>query len=67
MRAQFSDPLNIELGRRSLRAYQDFPQRPGADIRLDTVGYLFLLSTDQQAADFEDGVDSRTAWASPAA
>lgn len=53
VRAQFSDPLNIELGNRSLRAYQDFPHRPGADIRLDTVGYLFLLTSERQAADFE--------------
>jgi sarcosine oxidase subunit beta len=56
VRAQFSDPLNIELGNRSLRAFQDFPDRPGADIGLDTVGYLFLLTTEQQAADFEAGV-----------
>ncbi|MFG2501124.1 NAD(P)/FAD-dependent oxidoreductase [Streptomyces sp. NPDC048441] len=56
VRAQFSDPLNIELGNRSLRAYQDFPHRPGADIRLDTVGYLFLLTTEQQAAEFENSI-----------
>lgn len=56
VRAQFSDPLNIELGSRSLRAFQDFPHRPGADIRLDSVGYLFLLTTDRQAADFEASV-----------
>ncbi|WP_281289681.1 NAD(P)/FAD-dependent oxidoreductase [Streptomyces piniterrae] len=56
VRAQFSDPLNIELGSRSLRAFQDFPQRPGADIRLDNVGYLFLLTTDEQAAEFENSV-----------
>ncbi|WP_338897074.1 FAD-binding oxidoreductase [Streptomyces sp. TG1A-60] len=57
VRAQFSDPLNIELGSRSLRAFQDFPHRPGADIRLDSVGYLFLLTTDRQAADFETCVE----------
>ncbi|MGW9431318.1 NAD(P)/FAD-dependent oxidoreductase, partial [Streptomyces decoyicus] len=56
VRAQFSDPLNIELGSRSLRAWQDFGQRPGADIRLDSVGYLFALTSDQQAADFEIAV-----------
>ncbi|MFJ6749496.1 MULTISPECIES: NAD(P)/FAD-dependent oxidoreductase [unclassified Streptomyces] len=65
VRAQFSDPLNIELGRRSLRAYQDFPQRPGAGIRLDTVGYLFLLSTDQQTADFETGIDIQNSLGVP--
>jgi sarcosine oxidase, subunit beta len=56
VRAQFSDPLNIELGSRSLRAYQDFPHRPGADIRLDTVGYLFLLTSERHAAHFETSV-----------
>ncbi|MBZ4018083.1 NAD(P)/FAD-dependent oxidoreductase [Streptomyces purpurogeneiscleroticus] len=56
IRAHFSDPLNIELGSRSLRAYQDFPRRPGANIRLDNVGYLFLLTTDEQAAGFENSV-----------
>ncbi|MFI6357580.1 NAD(P)/FAD-dependent oxidoreductase [Streptomyces sp. NPDC050743] len=57
VRAQFSDPLNIELGNRSLRAYRDFPHRPGADIRLDTVGYLFLLDSDRQVSDFAAGVE----------
>ncbi|TGA96252.1 FAD-binding oxidoreductase [Streptomyces sp. MZ04] len=56
VRAHFSDPLNIELGRRSLRAFQDFPHRPGADIRLDTVGYLFLLTSEAQATEFADSV-----------
>ncbi|MGP3987220.1 NAD(P)/FAD-dependent oxidoreductase [Streptomyces sp. 3N207] len=56
VRAQFSDPLNIELGRRSLHAYQNFAARPGADIRLDTVGYLFLLTSEDQAADFATSV-----------
>ncbi|MGW2718682.1 NAD(P)/FAD-dependent oxidoreductase [Streptomyces sp. NPDC001492] len=65
VRAQFSDPLNIELGSRSLRAYENFPHRPGADIRLDTVGYLFLLTTDRQAADFEDGVRAQNALGVP--
>lgn len=56
VRAQFSDPLNIALGSRSLRAWQNFGQRPGADIRLAEVGYLFLLTSAEQAADFETGV-----------
>lgn len=56
MRAQFSDPLNIEIGARSLRAYQDFARRPGADIDLRQVGYLFLLAEQQQAAAFESAV-----------
>ncbi|MGW7071038.1 NAD(P)/FAD-dependent oxidoreductase [Streptomyces sp. NPDC054855] len=54
VRAHFSDPLNIELGQRSLRAYHDFPHRPGADIRLDTVGYLFLLTGERQVSEFTE-------------
>nr|WP_276147189.1 FAD-binding oxidoreductase [Streptomyces sporangiiformans] len=71
VRAQFSDPLNIELGSRSLRAFENFPLRPGADIRLDSVGYLFLLTSDRQAADFEisvriqNGLDVPTRMISP--
>ncbi|MET9972296.1 FAD-binding oxidoreductase [Streptomyces sp. NPDC006356] len=56
VRAQFSDPLNIELGSRSLRAYGEFPHRPGADIGLDTVGYLFLLDAEEQVSAFEAAV-----------
>jgi sarcosine oxidase subunit beta len=56
VRAQFSDPLNIELSSRSLHAYQDFRNRPGTDIRLDSVGYLFLLTSAEQAANFETSV-----------
>ncbi|MEU8034284.1 FAD-binding oxidoreductase, partial [Streptomyces sp. NPDC049099] len=65
VRAQFSDPLNIELGDRSLRAYREFPRRPGADIRLDTVGYLFLLDSEEQATDFEAGVELQNSLAVP--
>lgn len=65
VRAHFSDPLNIELGSRSLRAYQDFPHRPGADIRLDTVGYLFLLTTDEQATGFEESVRTQNTLGVP--
>ncbi|MFE9388537.1 NAD(P)/FAD-dependent oxidoreductase [Streptomyces sp. NPDC006784] len=56
VRAQFSDPLNIELGRRSLDAYRCFGDRPGADIRFAPVGYLFLLDSAEQEADFATGV-----------
>lgn len=56
VRAQFSDPLNIELGARSLRAFRDFPQRPGREIGLDDVGYLFLLTTEEQVSAFEASV-----------
>lgn len=67
VRAQFSDRINIELGARSLRAFAEFGQRPGQEIDLHRVGYLFLLSTPEDVASFEAdvrlqnelGVDSR--------
>ncbi|MET9668849.1 FAD-binding oxidoreductase [Streptomyces sp. NPDC006475] len=56
IRAQFSDPLNIGLGQRSLEAWRQFATRPGADIGLRTVGYLFLLGTGEEVATFERAV-----------
>ena len=38
MRAQFSDPVNIELGQRSLRAYERFADELGQEIDLHQVG-----------------------------
>ena len=43
VRAQFSDPLNIAIGLRSIEAFERFAERPGAEIDLHQVGYLFLL------------------------
>ncbi|TDD83258.1 FAD-binding oxidoreductase [Saccharopolyspora karakumensis] len=56
VRAQFSDPVNIELGHRSLRAFEDFARRPGGDIDLKQQGYLFLLSDPADVAAFEASV-----------
>ncbi|MEU8874609.1 FAD-binding oxidoreductase [Streptomyces javensis] len=65
VRAQFSDPLNIEMGSRSLRAYREFRHRPGADIRLDSVGYLFLLDSARQTSDFEAAVQLQNSLGVP--
>ncbi len=56
VRAQFADRLNIELGARSLEAFGRFAERPGQEIDLRRVGYLFLLCTTQQVAAFERDV-----------
>lgn len=42
VRAQFSDAVNVELGARSLLAFERFAERPGGEIDLHQVGYLFL-------------------------
>jgi sarcosine oxidase subunit beta len=52
----FSDPVNITLGARSLETFRDFPARFGQEIDFAAVGYLFLLSTPEAVAAFEDAV-----------
>jgi glycine/D-amino acid oxidase-like deaminating enzyme len=55
-RAQFSDPLNIAIGLRSIDAFTRFGERPGAQIDLHQVGYLFLLDREADVASFEASV-----------
>jgi sarcosine oxidase, subunit beta len=55
-RAQFSDPLNIAIGLRSIEAFMRFDERPGAEIDLHQVGYLFLLDREEDVASFEESV-----------
>ena len=55
-RAQFSDPLNIAIGLRSIEAFTRFGERPGAEIDLHQVGYLFLLDREDDVAGFEASV-----------
>ncbi len=67
VRAQFSDPANVDLGLRSLELFEDFARRPGRTIGLEQHGYLFVLPTDDDVALFREsvamqnarGVDSR--------
>jgi sarcosine oxidase, subunit beta len=61
VRAQFSDHINIELGARSLEAFTRFGQRPGQEIDLHQVGYLFLLSTPEDVEGFERDVKLQNA------
>ncbi len=53
VRATFSDPANIALGKRSLDAYGRFGERFGVDIGLRKVGYLFLCRNEQEVLDCE--------------
>jgi len=56
VRAQFSDALNIALGARGLEAFERFGERPGGDIDLAQVGYLFCLTTPDDVTAFEGAV-----------
>ncbi|HMJ97311.1 MAG TPA: FAD-binding oxidoreductase [Thermoleophilaceae bacterium] len=57
VRAMFSDELNVRIGMRSLEAWGAFGERPGAEIDLRRVGYLFLLSSADELAQFEHSVE----------
>jgi sarcosine oxidase, subunit beta len=56
VRAQFSDPVNVTLGARSLETFRNFSVLFGQEIDLHQVGYLFLLSTPESVAAFEANV-----------
>ncbi len=56
VRAQFSDMINIMLAQRSLAAFADFGRRPGWEIGLQRVGYLFVLTREQDVETFQRSV-----------
>jgi len=56
IRTQFSDPLNIAIGLRSVEAFSHFAVRPGGEIDFLQVGYLFLLDRPEDVAVFEQSV-----------
>lgn len=56
VRAQFSDAVNIRLGAHSLLAYERFSARPGGDIDLRQVGYLFLHTEPEALAVAQEAV-----------
>jgi sarcosine oxidase subunit beta len=57
VRAMFSDDLNVRIGLRSLEAWGAFGERPGWEIDLHRVGYLFLLDAEADVKEFERGVE----------
>jgi sarcosine oxidase, subunit beta len=65
VRANFSDELNIALGARSLEAFARFGRRPGQEIDLHRVGYLFLLETDDQVELFRESTRLQNAVGQP--
>ena len=56
VRANFSDELNISLGKRSLELFAEFPQRPGQEIDLHRSGYLFILTRPEDVELFSASV-----------
>src|SRR6201987_4716672 len=62
VRTQFSDALNIEIAKRSLAAFRDFGRRPGWEIELKQVGYLFALAHESDVEEFERSVALQTLY-----
>ncbi len=65
VRAQFSDALNIQIAHRSLAAFRDFARRPGWEIDLRQVGYLFVLASESDVAVFEQNVALQNEYGVP--
>ena len=65
VRAMFSDAVNIELGKRSLEAFARFGQRPGQEIDLERVGYLFLLDRPEHVRTMTEAVELQNALGVP--
>ncbi|HYR94941.1 MAG TPA: FAD-binding oxidoreductase [Methylomirabilota bacterium] len=59
VRLQFSTEINVRLSQRSLPHWERFEEEMGVDLEFHQVGYLFLISTDRDAAAFER---SLTLW-----
>lgn len=53
VRANFSDPLNVALGLRSLETFERFAADFDQEIDLHQPGYLFLLDNEQDRVRFE--------------
>jgi sarcosine oxidase subunit beta len=65
VRAQFSDALNIQIAQRSLAAFRAFGRRPGWEIDLEQVGYLFVLARTSDVDVFERNVALQNAYGVP--
>jgi sarcosine oxidase, subunit beta len=57
VRTQFSDELNIRIALRSIEAFMRFAERPGGEIDLHQVGYLFALTTPEQVDAFTASIE----------
>ena len=61
VRALFSDEVNIRLGLRGLETFERFGQEMGQEIDLEQNGYLFLLSSAEEMAQFEANLELQNA------
>lgn len=72
IRLQFSTRTNIELSRYSLNIWENFEELFGIDIGFHQQGYLFLLTSESEIADFKQNLDFQqqmevpVRWVNPA-
>ena len=57
IRLQFSSEINVRLSQRSLPHFASFEREMGVDIQFHQVGYLFLITREQDVALFERSLD----------
>ncbi len=57
IRLQFSTRANIELSRYSLNVWENFKEQFGIDIAFHQQGYLFLLTSEAEIADFTKNLE----------
>jgi sarcosine oxidase subunit beta len=65
VRTQFSDELNIRIALRSIEAFMGFAERPGGEIDLHQVGYLFALTTPAHVDAFAQGIELQNSLGVP--
>jgi sarcosine oxidase subunit beta len=71
IRHQFGSEINVRLSILSIRMLERFPEEPGHDIGLRLVGYLFLLTSEEDVAAFrrslalQHGLGVMTRWLEP--
>jgi len=57
IRAQFSDKTNIQMSMLSEKVFCRFKEETGQDALFDQVGYMFLLTRDEDVATFKKSVE----------
>lgn len=56
IRHQFSDPVGVDLTRRSVQFFDHFQDEIGAELPFHRSGYLYVVQTEQQLVAFRDNV-----------
>lgn len=52
IRAQFSSEINVRMSMLSERKFETFAEEMDAEVQFDQVGYLFVLTSEEQIASF---------------